>query len=71
MNCATSQSEVMVSNHLGGKGPTDIANKEFHNTEDFLFIEGFEGVFKDELSCPINKPEAGSICSPLMAVLAP
>eukprot|EP00957_Ditylum_brightwellii_P193493 14734410-Ditylum_brightwellii.AAC.1 len=54
MNCVTKQFEVTVSNHLGGKGTTDIANKAYHSTEDFIFIERFEEVSEDELSCPIN-----------------
>eukprot|EP00957_Ditylum_brightwellii_P134792 10276860-Ditylum_brightwellii.AAC.1 len=67
MDCATDQFEATVSNHLGWKGTTYITNKEFHNTEDFLFIEGFEGLLKDEdkLLC---QPARGSILTPYGSV---
>eukprot|EP00957_Ditylum_brightwellii_P106183 8100584-Ditylum_brightwellii.AAC.1 len=61
MDGTTNQFEVMVSNHLGWKGIIDIMNKEFHGMEDFLFIEEFEWVFKDEVGDPANESDAVSV----------
>eukprot|EP00957_Ditylum_brightwellii_P034952 2649244-Ditylum_brightwellii.AAC.1 len=61
MHIVTNKFEIIISNHAVWERATNVINKKFDCTQDFIFIEGLQRVFQDKLCGLINKPKCALI----------